>query len=401
MKLKVGIFIAVILSALFLLSCDKSGDTELKNGIEIEEDAPYSPSEEVRQRAENSIFTLVKGYYQKTATESLPDNTISKIKTESGKIRALTEKYPLTEKQYTDFIACLEKNTDIIIDVCAAEEADPSKMKALYKELSAVSSEEYVGNTAYNLLLYYYDYKYNESMDRYSSYGYSFLLEDAEKFKADKSVLENEIGADSFLEATEMFFFFSELFCGGAHESDALSIFTDEEILVLLKSIHFNLDNVTENGYKLLLSYIPSQESGGYIQRLFHKTKENGDITVIAAKMKSMLSLLSVCQESLTEKDSEYIRNGDTSGLISSLLESFDSEDFALFEDVTSMSLKNGDYNAVATEIYGENYTKYLSSVETCTLDGLKAAGGENRLKALKGYIAGVCPALAYLIDHD
>ena len=308
----------------------------------------------------------------------------------------------MSEAQYVDLIACVEENTDVILSCLSEPTADMAQIKALYRALSAPTDADYVGDTVYHILSYAYDYKYRECMERYEAYGYAFLLEDAERFLAEKTVLEVEVGKEGFADATKSFFFFAELFESGIAEAGMLDSFTDEELLVLLKNIDLGMQGITPAGDELLLSYIPSSAEGDYFSRLLHAAKENGDTALWASKMGDALRLFSLCLEKTAAEDCRYVREGDAVGLIGSVMEKFDGEDWALFAAVTAVELHNADYDKIAAEMFGEAYTAYIADVEVCTLERLRqSAGGEDFAKALKGYVAGICPALVYGMSHD
>lgn len=401
--LKKGILLFLLaLSALFSVSCGDGDAPVVQNGILIEADAPAAFSEEVQVRAENAIYALMKGYFEKTVSPTLPEKTLEKLRAESKAVTALTQKHPLTEKQYVELIACVEENTDAILSYLSEPMADMAQIKALYRALSAPTDADYVGDTVYHILSYAYDYKYRECMERYEAYGYAFLLEDAERFLAEKTVLEVEVGKEGFADATKSFFFFAELFESGIAEAGMMDSFTDEELLVLLKNIDLGMESITPAGYELLLSYIPSSAEGDYFSRLLQAAKENGDTTLLAGKMGDALRLFSLCLEKTAAEDCRYVRAGDAVGLIGSTMEKFDGEDWALFAAVTAVEPKNADYDRIAAEAFGEAYAAYVAQIEVCTLAELKqSVGTEKFSKALKGYVAGICPVLVYGMSHD
>ncbi len=400
--MKKGILILLLLLAAFLLvSCDSEEPT-LQNGILIEADTPAPYSEALQARAENAVLALVQGYYEKTVSATLPELTMEKIRAESKTVAQITKQHALSEQQYTALIACVEQNTERILALCTAASGELSEIKALYKELSVLTTPAYVGTTAYRILSHVYDYKYRECMERYEKYGYAFLLADAERLLQEKNTLQAGIGEQGFAEAAKTFFFFAELLEGGALEEDMIASFTDEEILALLQGVDFGMDSITPDGFALLLSYVPTSPEGGYLARLLQAAKENGDAALLAEKMGDALRLLGVCRDKLDVTDCHYVRERDVRGMLQAAVQKFEEKDWALLASVSDIALHRADYDQIAATEFGADYLAYLASVKVCTLDELKqSVGGEDFLKVWKGYVAGICPALAYGMSDD
>lgn len=402
MKLKIALLLTLALTCLFLFSCDNQNNDIVQNGIVIEDSVPQSSfSEETCKHARDVISSLLKEYYEKSTGASLPPATLEKIQLESKKIAEATMKGPIKEEGYLSILSYLEKNKSTIVDSVISESKSILTIKSLYRELSSLVDSNYLGYTAYSLMLYYYDYQYNECMQRYEKYGYSFLLEDASKAQQSKSIFENDVGAKGFCEASKAFFFASELFYSEIYNDTTLASFTNEEILILIQGASFALHDITPRGYELLLSYIPTSSEVDYFSRLFDKAKENGDLSILANKINDVTGFISYLQKSLTSDQCEYIRKKDTEGLILSLMRNLDKEGWELFESATNITLSNEDYNQIATDEFKEAYGNFLSS-KVYTLEELKGEiKGNNASNALKGYIAGIMPAFAYLINYD
>ena len=75
-----------------------------------------------------------------------------------------------------------------------------------------------------------------------------------------------------------------------------------------------------------------------------------------------------------------------------------------MFEELTDESPK-GDYSFAMQEQFGSSFTEYSNGASAHSFTELKAAAKEadsdNFIKILEGYVAGKCPAAAYLIFYD
>ena len=380
--------------ALVLFSC--SEDKIVQNGIEISEGASsYSP--ETKARAQDVIFSLLKGYLEKTTAVSLPQATLDSLSAHAERVRVITEGQPMTEQQYCEMLSLLEKEGERVIDELVSGEASEATL-SLYRELSLLVSPDYVGKTLYHTVDYIYEYKYEENMRDYEQYGYEFLLIDAMALQRERQILQKDIGESSFSSATRAFYFVAALAKGGVHEQEVLSGFSDEEILLLVKSIRFSLGEITPEGWELLLSHLPATDNGSYASRLLAKAKENGDVGKLSSVMGEMLALLASCRESLDTADVEHIRGMDAAALLKNAFEELDQEDWQRLERITTVPLVSADYEAVAAEYFGEDFTAYAAEITPATIEELRqSVGTEDFSKTLEEYIAGISPALSYV----
>ena len=118
--------------------------------------------------------------------------------------------------------------------------------------------------------------------------------------------------------------------------------------------------------------------------------------------MKDTLSFFAFVRDNMISSDCAYVRSMDISGLIAAVLTRMGDDGWTMLERASDVSLKHEDYSAVALDTFGEEYSEYLSTLEICSLDQLRECKTEAEiLKALKGYIAGICPAFAYFIEYD
>lgn len=78
----------------------------------------------------------------------------------------------------------------------------------------------------------------------------------------------------------------------------------------------------------------------------------------------------------------------------------FDDDDWELFTSITSGSLANEKYSALAVGEYGEAYLEYLSSIEQVDVKTLRASIDDaNFCQNLFNYLAAICPAISYEVN--
>ena len=396
---KLILLLAVFACAVIMLfSCSSGEKPIVQSGIEITETQNGKIDEETDKRAEAAIFSVLEYYCQKTMASTLPPKLIQTLKNEAERIQGATKEHPVSVKRYESLVSALENDGRAVVD----EITDPSggyvRTMELYNTLSRELGSEYVGNTLYSIFVCLYDYSYESKMEDYGEYGYAFLLEDAKAVLAKKATLINNVGKESFSQAVKALFFVSRLIEGGAHESDTLKSFTDEEILLLIDHMELSLEKIDEKGWELLLSYIPASREGTYISYLWACAKDNKDISTFASVMPDIISLLLSAKDSLDTLDAEHIRNMDGQALLANAFCKFGNKEWALFEKITSVPISDL-YNQASSEYLKEEFDIYCEQLKTYTLDELKASvGREDFFKILEGYIGSKSYALSYLM---
>ncbi len=396
-------FLPFILAACFLLVLSSCGedDAVIKNGIEITDKAP-SYSENTEKRAKDAIYSLLE-YYTKRSTgvEEVPPKLEKTLGAHTEKIYGVTRLSPISEVEYLRIVEIIEENAAQAIDGIFSEEKNYDLALKLYEDISDIATADYVGVTAYHVLVYSYDFRYEEKMRDYEESGFGFLKEEAEALLSERNVLVG-IGAESFSDAVGALNFASALFSEGAHEENGLDGFSDEELLILIQNASFALDGINADGWKLLLSYIPAEETGTYISRLFAKAKSNGDVGAIAENMNEVTALLSEFKNSLGVDDMKLVREWSAQKLVKSFLSSLDDEGWARLERLSAAELKSEDYVYLAKDYFGEDFVKYLETISPKTAAELRESlETDSFFKTLEGYIAGISPALSYLLNDQ
>lgn len=396
-------FLLVIFSVCFLLLFSSCGedDAVIKNEIEITHKTP-TYSENTVKRAKDAIYSLLEHYTKKTSgVEELPPSVEKTLSTHTDNIYQATRISPVSEVEYLQIVKIIEENAKDAVDGILSEEKNYELALKLYDDVSDIVTADYAGIAAYHILVYSYDFRYGEKMSDYQESGFGFLKEEAERILAEREVLVG-IGARSFSGAVRALNFATALFSEGAHEENGLDGFSDEELLILIQNVRFELDGISSDGWKLLLSYIPVMETSSYISGLFAKAMSNGDADVIAENINAVLALFSDFKNSLSTEDMKLIREWDLQELLRVLLLSLDEDGWGCLERLSEIELKNEEYTNFAKEYFGDDFDKYLETVSPKTQDELRASlDTDGFLKTLEGYIAGISPALSYLLNDQ
>ena len=359
---------------------------------------------ETEAYAQDVLYELLTKYFQKTVIKTLPETVMQTLREQANNIQKITADTGLTETQYLQCMQFLETNIEEYTDALArleqgnSTEGDFETLKYAYTHLLSKIGSDALGEIVYSLCVYRYDYAYETCMERYEEYGYTYLKIEAETFAQDKKTLQEEVGQENFISVMQMVCLLSDLFVGRAFEEGQLASFTDHEILALLQEPSFSSVTISEAGWELLLKYlqimVPSQS---YFGKLFAKACENGDVVLLSTKMDSVLTLLSAVQKHLTVEQAALFKQNKTGQALSSIVASFGEVEWMLFDEIATLELKNEDYEAIAESFYGESYKNYSSTVKISSLDDLKnAAGTDGFLEVLKGYVAGISPAISY-----
>ncbi len=405
--------ILLLLCCFPLLSGCNGEEPELTEGITVVNDLDEPYSKETDLRADAAILELLELWYRKSSPlPIIPETAKAEMVVQAAKIRQATTEAGLSKKKYTALLELLEREGDNIINrVYAYRQSNgdvPSSdaVGAIYYDLFGAIGAEAAARLAYRLAVYIYDYKYEKNINRYEQYGYPHLLEEAERLSRERAALTEDVGEENFITVIRSAVMFSELFFGGALEGEGLRTFTDREILLFIRHVRLSELTVGSEGWRVLLSYVSpmltSEEYEDYGHELLRAAEECGDLDRLAENMPDTVRLLSRIQDSLTEQDVAYIREGKSDALLSSVFAKFEENDWDLLDNLAS-SIDGGDlYGEVAALRFGEDYTEYAASVTPITLAELRsAADGVSITDSLEKYAAGISPAFSYMMRKD
>ena len=382
-----------------MVSCNEDNENQI-NGIKITEDAPYS--ENALESARRTVRSLIENYYKSVISQNIPENMANKISIMTDRIVEITAEKPMSEDTYLDFIGELHENGDDAISefITFKEtgEGGLEKTKELYLTLSSMLGSDYVGETLYEIILYVYDYKYEDRMTKYLQYGYSYLKSEAEQLSNEKAVLVNEVGKAKFSDALRLSLAMSEIFLGGAFESDKMSSFSNKEILAFLQSLGISEMDISAEGWALFLSKVLPEYAGeSYSSKLLAKIKENGDISVLKYVVLYTVDSLNVI-EKLSADDIFVIREGGKIQKLELIFSKFGDKEWENIEKIGALEFKNEEYDQIATKLYGREYEEYVNSLQPVTVEQLRLSVGEEGFyDMLTNYLATICPAFGYL----
>ena len=397
-----GLIVSTVLGV--FSGCNPSNRSTV-DGIVISEETPYSES--LQQHAEETIYSLLEYYYQQTTVSKLPDGLVSMLHAQSKSIVSLLGNHPIAESLYTAFLEKLSTDGKSAIDEWVLRskgtQSTLSKTKALYLDLSSMLGADYVGEILYELCLYVYDYKYEKYLSDYAEYGYSYLYRNAQETLEEKKVFLNDIGKENFMAVVQSGVAFSDVVLGDGFTAQQVSAFTDEEILIFLRSLRLPSSTLTDAGWGLILSKIlPQGEaslSDSYLIKIgkaLNKGKGE-DAAALASVMDEMVSLIQFALQSMDAADAALLRNGEMVSLVSSLFEKFGDKEWQSLEQVASCQLNKTAYDEIAEEAYGEDYISYKQTLQTYTIEQLKASVSTTEFyEVFKGYVASISPALSY-----
>ncbi|MBE6644807.1 MAG: hypothetical protein E7612_05445 [Ruminococcaceae bacterium] len=387
---------ALFLCAFFLLfSC---GGKTVKTGIDITDTKPVF-SEETERKSKELFYTLLEGAYISGGMPNVTEQKAEEFREYAEQIWVATTDYHISEARYKCIIGEVSENKDKFISLLSGAAQDKDALREVYYSLTAGGSD-YAGYTLYNLILLGMEISYSQSMERYEKYGYGYLLDEAERISEMRRVLLEQIGANNFSSVVRLGITASELFFGGAFDGTGAVDFSSREILVILQRVDVESINISENGYRFLLSLLTpdsSAEGLSLSERILVRADENGDLDKFAALADDFLKLVISVQAELTDADAEMLKNEKMSELVLSIFSKFEDGDWQIFEEIFSTDISYGDYEAVFLEEYGEDFENYSSSSFEVTLDELKASVGSDKfITELEGYLGGVSPVLSY-----
>ena len=386
----------LVLSSMYAFGGCNQGGNDLYSGIVISQEQPHT--QETEAYAETVIFSMLK-----SALGIEPnDKATEKMQGIAKDIQNILASAPLHDELYLKVMQKVEQEGEAVLDEVMAKGAKGLEAtKAMYLDLSSMVGVDYVGGVLYDLCAYFYQYQYDQNMANYEKYGYTYLKLDAEKYQTGKQALENGIGKDNFITVLKSGFAFADLFFGGGMQSEQFSTFTDMEILLFIQGLDLSSLSLTEEGWQLVLSRGVPNEGGMYAMKLLTLLKTH-DLSEGAKVLDYGTKLLSNAMNRWTEADVALLRGGDISAMIQKTFQRFDEADWALFENMTTLSIHTEQYDALAVETYGEAYLQYKNTATVFTLTELRAAvGQENFENVLRGYIAGISPAISYGMQHD
>ena len=395
-KRTLSLLLAFLLAASFV-GCNREEKNEEKTGIPIQSDPPYSDA--LLHDAEQIIYSLVIYTYRTAVMDKITEKVEARLARFAHRLCEITAAKPIPEQAYRSVLALLERDGEGVIDemlaLRAGEDVGYEKTRTFYLNLTYAFGADRVASMLYEVCLLIYDAKYEQAVERFEIYQYPWYQEEAEALAAEKQLFAQSVGKEAFSALVRSGTAMAELLV--TTPEGIADTFSDAEMLEVIRHLDLSKIDITPAGWELLLSHVPSGESGSYRSRFAAVFRESGDLSRLAAVMNDAVKLLNSAKEKLTPEDIAALRAGDRDALASAVFSRFGEDDWALFASVTAIFLANAQYSALAEEAYGEAYLAYVASIGTVDLSTLQASiGSEAFLQNLSNYLAGICPAIAY-----
>ena len=390
------LLLAILLAASFV-GCKREEKNEETTGIPIQNDPPYSDA--LLSEAEETIYSLVVYTYRTAVMDKLTEKVEARLARFAHRLCEITAANPIPEQAYRSVLTLLKNDGEGVIDellaLRAGEDVGYEKTRTFYLNLTYAFGADRVASMLYEVCLLIYDAKYEQAVERFEIYQYPWYQEEADALAAEKQLFAQGIGKEAFSALVRCGTAMAELLV--TTPEGIADTFSDAEMLEVIRRLDFSKIDITPAGWELLLSHVPSGESGSYISLLSAAFRESGDLSRLAAVMNDAVKLLNSAKEKLTPEDIAALRAGDRDALVSAVFSRFGEDDWALFASVTAISLDNAQYSALAEAAYGEAYLAYVASIWEVDLSTLRVSvGSEAFLQNLSNYLAGICPAIAY-----
>lgn len=391
---KIAAVAAAVACMPFIAAC---GETEeiVKTGIEVVDQGQENYTAEQAEALQNSIYELLCTIAAaKSSVSALPENTLSTL---CGYAASATA---AVTAAVTDG-AAIEQLCGVLSSQYAGEAAqspDISALTALYAQITAAVGFDGAGAIAYNLALCYYDIIYQKYMAQYKTYGYPYLQARALAVAEEREDIVNYVGSDNFSLAVRTLCALAQL---GNFGTEVTELLTESELLALLQAQKMTRLELQTEGWLALMKFAGRLTDGTYAGEIIAYADGAGDLEIIAENMNALFELLRTVQQNLDVEQTAMLMDGRTGEFITAAYAALDESGRELFAKVTSLNLA-GDYDAIAENRYGEEYSLYIQSIQTYTAEELEAAAGsDNFIAILEGYVAGNLPLAAFELFYD
>lgn len=391
---KIAAVAAAIACMPFIAACGKTEEI-VKTGIEVVEQGQEDYTEEQAEALQNSIYDLLCTVATATSGISpLPASTLSTLYGYAADATAAI----------TDAVSdgpAIEQLCGVLSSQSAGEAAqslDLAALTALYAQITAAAGFDGAGRIAYNLVLCYYDIIYQKYMAQYETYGYPYLEARALAAAEEREDIVNYVGCENFSLAVRTLCALAQFGRSGTGTFDLL---TEGELLALLQAQKMTGLELQAEGWLSLMKFAGRLTANTYAGKIIACADGAGDLELIAENMNALFELLRTVQQNLTVKQAAMLMDGRTGDFVTAAYAALDEGGRELFVKVTSLSL-SGDYNAIAESRYGGEYSAYIQNTTTYTAEELEAAAGsDNFIAILEGYVAGNLPLAAFELFYD
>ena len=395
------LFLLILGTAFSFVSCDRGDPAPKQQGILISDEPPYSA--EALTYAEETFYSLLMHYTKKTTkVQTIPQATLTRLSTIAKNAASITAEHPIEEPIYLEVMESMRlRGTEVIDELYAffREEGESlAKTRSLYLSLVGLVDPSALTDTFYELLIYSYDYRYEDAVAKYEKYGYLQHKELAENIRSERSVFTEQIGREGFGAVFSHALVFSELFSHGALSSEKMDSFTDEEILLFLQSLELSGTEIGDEGWMLILEKLPaSKDPSRYGASLFAILRESGDYRKVATVMNDVTALTSAASDRLTADEIALLRAEEYEAAAAAVFGRFTDNDFETLLRIAAVPLEKEAYHNLAIEFYGEDYAEYAAETVPIGMEELRrSAATDTFYESLERYVAGISPAFSY-----
>ena len=227
--------IALILAAVMLFtfsSCNKKKEEipEKDRDLIIEDEEVTYTEESINEAADRIAAVtggIVKEYYRHTLTAEETADVKNSFK---NKIYPILLDIPVYCNELFGLIECAE---EYVAEIGNGGEYNTDFLLGLYTGFSGVLDGERLGALVYELQLFRLDRKLSEKQAKYDKYGYSYLLEDVNSYKALISRAEG-LGRAKYSEAFTVFMYIVASTAQSANNSGN-SVVTVGDVVTILE----------------------------------------------------------------------------------------------------------------------------------------------------------------------
>lgn len=396
MKVFMKLISLLLITAMLLsLVCCRARVQDYEKEIIFTDDG--LPPEALSMRAEEVFFGLLEYYSKGNSVQNLPDSTVNQLREISHGLRLALENTTLSQLDYTALLDSLsERGYSVIDEILAEGEGSFDLTRQLYLDLSARLGAGNIGGIIYDSAIYLYGYSYERNMEKYEKYGYSYLLEDAERMLREKDILTLEIGRDGFISVISSGIALGRLFLGDGFSSEEAAAFSDEELLLFVKSLDVT-PNISPRGWEYILPRMAHLVGEGRIHSYLSVMAENGDLTLLSGVVNDFLTLFESSIASLTTADMSALKLGDRRVVVHSAFMKLTEAQLNELRGILELQIQADDYDSMARDMYGEDYIIYSQSLEPISFEQLRAAIGTDKFyESLERYIGTISPAFSY-----
>ena len=404
-------FLLLISVLISTAACDRRPVAE-KDGLEIKENTHVPVSGTSRASLTAEIERLAVRYLKRTlGVETLPEATVKEMATVSEALCDTVIGIGISDSQVVGIAEALSTYGAAAID-CVADirlgtyNGSYEGVTEIYLALSELVGSDVIGEAIYEVLLYSYEYRYEKNMKRYETYGYEYLLMEANQLLLEKGILEDDVGADNFTVLMKLVLMAAELVSGGALDEGRMAGFSNEELLLFIQHVKVSDISLGGAGWELILTLLapdtaPSADAA-FSQHLLFVMGEAGDLGRLAASVAVIMPILSTAQMSLTAEDVSAMREGRGGDALVAALSRLSEDEWQRLDGALGADFDKDALYSAAYSYYGEDFATYAAGVTVYTLDELLAVlNTETFYEGLEGYIAGISPALSYWYTYD